>query len=156
MLLTGLLVLFSCKIQDHQPRGSTAHTELNPLTSIKKTHRRHVHRPVWWGRYLDGSFLFQNCSSLCQVDIKAHEHSSDGDGVYAKSQICPLPSAEAQNCSGYLRAPRPGHTGDREMYSQAPGELEGLLSLRPSLSGPMGAQGMELAYTTGCVSHPGG
>lgn len=30
----GMLSLVSCNTQDHQPRGDTAHTELDPLTSI--------------------------------------------------------------------------------------------------------------------------
>lgn len=30
----GMLSLLSCNTQDHQPRGDTAHTELDPLTSI--------------------------------------------------------------------------------------------------------------------------
>ena len=30
----GMLSLVSCNTQDHQPRGDTAHSELDPLTSI--------------------------------------------------------------------------------------------------------------------------
>lgn len=93
--------------------------------------------------------FYYNMTRLCKVALKAHEQSGDGADVDAEPQICPLPSAEAQNCSGHLRAPCPGHTGDQEMHSQAPGELEGLLPSALTLWSH-GGPGMELVYTTGC------
>lgn len=75
---------------------------------------------------------------MCQVDIKAHELMSEVLVVMLKvfmlyPKSSPLASVEAQNCSGHLRALHVGHTGDQEMYWQAPGELERLLPLALTL-----------------------
>lgn len=44
----------------------TAHSELGPPTSMKKTN----HRPTWWGHFSQLSSLSLNDASLHQVNIK--------------------------------------------------------------------------------------
>ena len=46
----GFFNLLSHRIQDHQPRGDTVHSDLGPSTSmgIKKTYYRLAHKTIWW------------------------------------------------------------------------------------------------------------
>ena len=73
MLLTGLpsiycLIMLSYSIQDHHPRNSITHSDLGlPISSIIQ---ESAHCPVWLSYFLSWDALFQNDSSLCQVDVK--------------------------------------------------------------------------------------
>jgi hypothetical protein len=66
LLLIGLLSLLSHRTQ---PRGDTTYSELGPFTSVIKQENVQQVCPQW-GYFLSYNPLFQNNSSLCQIDIK--------------------------------------------------------------------------------------
>lgn len=48
-----LLSLFSYDSQNHQPKGSRDHREVDPPTLINNVYNRFVHKPIWWEHLLN-------------------------------------------------------------------------------------------------------
>lgn len=78
VLFTGLFLTACSACFLIQPRASsTAYSELSAPVWIMDQENVPQACPLWWGHFLSWSSLFQNDSSLCQLDNNTNQHRVD-------------------------------------------------------------------------------